>query len=149
MGNWFVKTFRKRSAVRCYIYQHDSRIKEYWVIPKQDGTLDLKKHGLFHTTKEEKYLTSKNVPTFYYVEGNAEPIKLEAEKQSYLSPKKYKDAIDSQIARKLIEASNDFMLSKDTMIIIGVVIFAGFGVAYYLGDKIQQVINLLNQLGVS
>lgn len=143
MKTWFIKTFRKRQAVRLVIILEDHRVIEFWRIPQGD-TVQLQGYGAYKIDSQNLHLTSKNVPTYYYNILNTEPLKMIAkETKTYMSPDKYQTALNSKAEKALLDATKPVSIDTQTVILIVVFVVGLLGLGYYLSGQIQAILDIL------
>lgn len=136
ISQWFIRTFRKRVAVRVFLALEDKRIIERWIVPKLNSQdLDIKGIGVYKMTNEGMYLTSKNVPTYNYDVNSCEPVILsEKAHQSYLTPSDYATALNSKVIKEALDATKGNGIEQST-IILGVIMILGFLAIIYLQNQ--------------
>lgn len=148
MTNYINKTFRKSKVVRLLFKKEDGRLQEFWRVPN-NNEVDLGEYGLFILdTKKAIYSTNKNIPTYVLLQGKTEPININTRSQTFMPPTRYKQAINENITKKIIESTSGGMISKDTIIIVAVLIMGFVGMAYYLNGNQIAIIEALNNLGI-
>jgi len=144
MLNWYIKTFRKRSAVRLIIILDDHRVKEFWRIPKGD-TIELQGYGAYRIDNENLHLSSKNVPTFYYNIMNVEPLKLlSTETKTFMSPKSYQTALNSKAVEKMLDATKPVSIDTQTIILIVVFVVCIGALGYYFNGQFEALRSLID-----
>ena len=147
---WFIKTFRKSSAVRCLIVLEDQRVIVRWAIPKlTTEDLDIKGIGVFKMTRENMYLTIKNVPTYFFDIKNCAPINLETGEHSEILPEEYKTALNTKAWKEALESSKGGgAISTETMIIIAVMVIGFMAMWYMNKQETDSIRATLEALGI-
>lgn len=145
--NWYIKTFRKRSAVKILLAFPDKRLKEYWRIPK-GNQVKVKNVGIFNITLDEAVFTGKNIPTFIYNDINASPHNLYGKQPDAMTPEDFLTAIDAQVASEIFASTRGGAISTESMIILGAILISAAGVYYMLGEKIEVIRLMLESLGI-
>ena len=148
MKNQFiVKHFMKNKHVKAYVIYPDGRAKLYYAIPDND-TIKVD-NKIYNLTVEEKYLTGKNIPTYFYDSNNIEPKNLFKEDciNKVLTAKQLNTAISSKVATEIFQASSGSM-DKVTisMILSGVVIAVVLVGLYMLNGKLDGIIETLEKI---
>jgi hypothetical protein len=142
MKSWFIKQFKSKVNAKIIFKTKEGRLKSFYVIPK-GGEVDIAPYGTFILDTSKMYLSDKNTPTYLFIEGIAEPINIESKEQSFMTPQRYKKAIDNKVVSEIIGATEDAVLSKETMIIIGILVLGFLGLGYMFNDKINLIIEFL------
>jgi len=141
--NWYIKTFRKRVAVKIIVVLEDHRVKEFWRIPKGD-TVDIAGYGAFKIDPDNIHLSGKNIPTYYYDINNAEPLRLLVnETKTYMSPTRYQTALSSKATKVFMDSANPTAIDPQTIIIIVVMLVGFIGLGYYITEEIGKIYAIL------
>lgn len=146
MKQWFIKTFRKRVAVKLYVVTRDGRITPYWTIPNSEGEVFIGDYA--YKLNSSKMLLEGRTSTYVCHIDNAEPLNLTKRRAFHYTAVDFKRAIDSHVASDILTASKGQKLSTE-MLVLGLIMFLGFaGLVYYMNEKFATLLEYLQQGGL-
>jgi len=152
MGNFINKHFRKSTCVKVILFDEGQKQTTHYVIPKKDGVVINGKRFLLN--HEDHFLDAKRIVTFIYAHQNIEPLSpfnpTNIKNKADYDPKMLNAAIDSEVARQIIQASQKKIDTGMLLIVLAVFMMMGFGFLYYtFNEQLTQIINTLNEMRVT
>lgn len=146
MGQWFIKKFQKKSAVKCLVLYPEKRLKTFWAIP-HDGIVKVADKAF--VVNETDFFLSNGIPTYIYDINNVEP-KNPYEKDNLgkvMSPTSFDTAISARVAREIFEASAGAM-DKATigLILTGMAIMISGVLGYMILSNIAELSVLVTEI---
>jgi len=149
-SQWYIKTFRKNVAIKVVILLEDQRVITRWVVPKlSTEDVDVKGIGVFKITRENMYLTGKNVPTYFFTILNSAPVNLATGKHSEILPIQYQTALNTKAWKEALEVSKGSgAISSETIIIIAVMIVGFLAMWYMNKQETDSIRATLEALGI-
>lgn len=155
MRQWYLRTFKKDKIVKIQVAFEDGRLRTFYEIPNDDGTVILSPNLAVLLKEECRLLSEHNIPTYLFTSKSAGAFRIinvnrpNANSIEYpYSAKDFNTAIDEQVTARLIKAASSKRLSSDTFLVLVVVILGFIAFGYYFTEKMNSIIDLINNIDI-